>query len=134
MPVSLSEEAVAQVMAFVVTVLGHQPRLGTVTMLSRTAHQVFQAGRAHQALLLLEAHQDLVQKSASLCLLKADCHKEMGEPKSELVALDWSHKADPSRWQTLVRMIWCAKRCDRPQVIRWALSSASARASSVAIS
>ena len=121
-PVNLSEEAAGQVMAFVVTMLGHQPKLRTVAALERTARQVFQAGRVQAALALLEAHPDLVARAAALCLLKADCHKDLQEPKSELVALDAAHKADPARWQTLVRMIWCAKQCDRPQVIRWALS------------
>ena len=64
----------------------------------------------------------LVARSATLCLVKADCHKALGETKSELVALDGAFKADPSRWQTLIRIIWCANNCDRPQVIRWALS------------
>ena len=71
---------------------------------------------------LLEQHALLVNDDVDLCLLKADCHKQQDEPKSELLALDQAFKADPMRWQTLVRIIWCANRCDRPQVIRWALS------------
>ena len=121
-PVSISELAVGQVMAFVVTLLGYLPTLKTVTNLSQLAHRVYQAGKAEQALSLLECHDALVRQDLSLCLLKADCHKTLDEPKSELLALDLAHKVDPTRWQTLVRMIWCAKRCDRPQVIRWALS------------
>ena len=121
-PVSLSERAVAQIMAFVVTVLGQPPVLRSLPTVLRLTQEVFQVGAIDQALALLEAHKEMMARSAELSLLKADCHKELDEPKSELVALDLAYKADPKRWQTLVRIIWCANRCERPQVIRWALS------------
>jgi hypothetical protein len=121
-PVLLSEKATGQVMAFVVTLLGQYPKLTSTKTLAELAQQVFQVGAYTQADGLLEAHADLVAGNAQLCLLKADCHKALSEPKSELVALDLAYKADPKRWQTLVRMIWCANHCDRPQVIRWALA------------
>jgi hypothetical protein len=121
-PIALSEMATAQVMAFIVTVLGQYPRLNGAGTLATLAKQVLQAGAADHALGVLDAHAGMVALHADLALLKADCHKELGEPKSELVALDMAYKADRQRWQTLVRMIWCANTCDRPQVIRWALS------------
>lgn len=119
---SLSEGAIGQIMAFVVTILGHYPDLKQPQDLARLAREVLQVGRAERAIGLLERHDEMVQQSGELCLVRADCHKALGEPKSELLALDQAYKVDPERWQTLVRMIWCANHCERPQVIRWALS------------
>ena len=121
-PVFLSEKGTAQVMAFIVTVLGQYPTLNNAASLDDTARKALQVGAGDHAVKLLEQHADLVRDNAKLCLLQADCHKQQDEPKSELVALDRAFKADPTRWQTLVRMVWCANRCQRPQVIRWALS------------
>ncbi|MGC1494956.1 MAG: glycosyltransferase family 61 protein [Sulfitobacter sp.] len=121
-PVFLSEQGTAQLMSFVVTVLGLYPTLTGAASLADTARKVLQVGAGDHAVRLLEQHADLVRDNAQLCLLQADCHKQQDEPKSELIALDRAFKADPKRWQTLVRMIWCANRCKRPQVIRWALS------------
>ncbi len=122
LPGSLSVDAIGQIMAFVVTLLGHYPELKTVKNVASLATQMLRVGGAVQAIGLLEKHSDLLSQSLRLCILKADCHKELGEPKSELLALDMAHKVDPTRWQTLVRMIWCANSCDRPQVIRWAVA------------
>lgn len=121
-PVAVSEVAVAQIMAFVVSILGHVPDLKSVDAVGRLARRLFQAGSAARAVAVLEQHANMVTEDVELCILKADCHKDLDEPKSELVALDKSFKADPTRWQTLIRIIWCANRCERPQVIRWALS------------
>jgi hypothetical protein len=121
-PASLSKGSIGQIMAFIVTLFGQYPDLKTPRILAQLASEVLRVGGAEQSIGLLEKHESMVAQSGRLCLIKADCHKEMGEPKSELLALDMAHKADPARWQTLVRIIWCANRCKRPQVIRWALS------------
>ncbi|KAJ04014.1 hypothetical protein PM02_06155 [Sulfitobacter mediterraneus] len=121
-PVRLGEAATAGIMAFVVTLLGHFPKLTKLPVLFETSARVLQAGAPDKAADLIEQHSEFLDRDAELCLIKADCHKELDEPKSELMALDLAYKADRSRWQTLVRMIWCANRCERPQVIRWALS------------
>ena len=125
-PVMLSKTGTAQVMAFVVTVLGHYPTLKTATSLEEVGRRVLAVGAGEHAVRLLEQHPQLVRDNAKLFLLQADCHKQLDEPKSELIALDRAFKADPSRWQTLVRIVWCANRCDRPQVIRWALAQLKA--------
>ncbi|MFK7836942.1 MAG: glycosyltransferase 61 family protein [Sulfitobacter sp.] len=122
LPVDLTKRAAGQVMAFVVALLGHFPEFKRPRPLAELARELIKVGAVEQAINLLEQHAHLMGESARLCLLKADCHKHLDEPKSELVCLDMAHKADPNRWQTLVRIIWCANRCDRPQVIRWALS------------
>lgn len=120
-PTALSEAATAQVVAFVVAVLGHAPRMPDVHNLIRLGSRVLQAGAAREAIGLLERHKEMVMDSGALCLLLADCHKALDEPSSELLALEHACKVDPARWQTLVRIIWCANRCKRPSVIRWAL-------------
>lgn len=122
LPASLSEQATGQVLALIVALLGQFPDFRTPRPVIELTRELLRVGGAGQAIRLLEKHENLLGRSATLCLLKADCHKALDEPKSELVALDLAHKADPERWQTLVRMIWCANRCERPQVIRWALA------------
>lgn len=121
-PVAVSDAAVAQIMAFVVSILGHTPQLKSIDAVGCLARELLQAGSGARAVAVLERHAPMVRDDVELCLLQADCHKDQDEPKSELVALDRAFKADPSRWQTLIRIIWCANRCERPQVIRWALS------------
>lgn len=121
-PVALSEQAIARIMGFVVTMLGQFPNLPSANILTHVVNAVTQSGSPERALILLDMHDGMVVQDCELCLLKANCHKALGEPKSELLALDQAYKADPTRWQTLVRMIWCANACERPQVIRWAVA------------
>ncbi|UWR26392.1 glycosyltransferase family 61 protein [Sulfitobacter sp. S223] len=125
-PPALSEKAVAQVVTFVASLLRHAPSMPDATSVIILARRLLRAGAAPQTLELLDKHQSMVVNDAGLCLLRADCHKELDEPKSELVALEQAHAADPKRWQTLVRIIWCANRCERPAVIRWAVSRLAA--------
>lgn len=122
LPVQLSERGIAQVLAFVVSVFGHVPEMATKEQLATLVRELMTVEAAAQAVALLDAHAGMVEWDAELSLLKADCHKSQDSPKSELVALDQAFKADPKRWKVLIRIIWCANRCERPQVIRWALS------------
>ena len=122
-PTFVSEKATAQVVAFVVTILGQSPSIPDAKKLAELAGRVLRAGAAPQAITVLANHRDIVENDGALCLLLADCHKALDEPKSELLALEAAFKNDPSRWQTLVRIIWCANRIERPEVIRWALSN-----------
>lgn len=122
LPPSVSEKAAAQIVAFVVTLLGHAPLMPDAKSLAKLARRVLRAGAAERAIDLLDKHDRIVLSNANLCLLRADCHKALDEPTSELVALRQAQAADPARWQTLVRIIWCANRCERAEVIRWALS------------
>lgn len=121
-PVAASEQAVAQIMSFVVSVLGQLPTMRSHRLLSELGRSLFAVGLVERTLELLALHKGLVADHSDLSILKADCHKHLDEPKSELVALDAAYKADRSNWQVLIRIIWCANRCERPQVIRWALS------------
>ena len=124
-PTAVSDLAAAQVMTFVVSVLGRVPNMPDAESLRVLAGRLLRAGAFGQALTLLHQHEQLVIKSLDLCHLRADCHKALDQPKSELISLEQGFKADPANWQTLVRIIWCARRCERPQVIRWALSRLS---------
>ena len=121
-PTAISSFAAAQVMTFVVTVLGRIPNMPDVESLAVLGQRVFRAGAFEQGLMLLQQHEHLVIRNFEMCTLRADLHKALDQPKSELIALEQAFKADSSIWQTLVRIIWCARRCERPQVIRWALS------------
>lgn len=125
-PTAVSNGAVSEIAAFIVTVLGRAPKMADAETLGVLGRRVLRAGAAAQAVTLLEQHDEMTVKNAVLCLLRADCHKALDEPKSELVALEQAYAADPERWQTLVRIVWCANRCERPAVIRWALNHLAA--------
>jgi len=121
-PVAMSDAAVAHIMAFVVSLLGHCPTLQSTQLITDLTRHLVAVDAAEQAMDLMNAHPGIAQGNMDLCLILADAHKKLDDPKSELLALDQAYKANPKRWQTLVRIIWCANRCERPQVIRWALS------------
>ncbi|QUJ76191.1 glycosyltransferase family 61 protein [Sulfitobacter albidus] len=121
-PTALSDAAIAQILSYVVCVLGHVPDLPSADAVQSLAQRLLRMDLPDRALALLDAHKHLTEASGALCLTLADCHKALDSPKSELLALDRAFKLDPDRWQTLVRIIWCANRVERPQVIRWALS------------
>jgi capsular polysaccharide biosynthesis protein len=121
-PVSLSPEAIFQITAFIAAVLDYEPDMPDALTLHQLGRRVLRAGAGDQAVMLLEAHADLVSADVDLCLLLADCHKNLGETKSELVALERAYRADMTRWQTLVRIFWCASHCDSPEMVRWALT------------
>lgn len=125
-PTAVSPAAVSQISAFILTVLGHAPTMTSTASLGMLGRRVLRAEAPARAVELLEKHSAMVTKNATLCLLRADCHKALDEPKSELVALEQAYAADSARWQTLVRIIWCANRCERPSVIRWALNHLAA--------
>ncbi|MEH6829956.1 MAG: glycosyltransferase family 61 protein [Sulfitobacter sp.] len=121
-PTAVSSFGAAQIMTFVVAVLGRVPNMPNTSSLTVLAGRLLRAGAHEQASNLLRQHEHMVSNSFDLCILRADCHKALDQPKSELIALELAYKADSSIWQTLVRIVWCARRCERPQVIRWALS------------
>jgi len=119
-PTALSISAVSQITAFVMGVLGPVPNMTSIKNLTLLGRRIFRAGAVAQAIALLNHHPEMVRSDSDLCLLLADCHKALDEPKSELIALEQAYRADQGRWQTLIRIIWCANRCEQPEVIRWA--------------
>jgi capsular polysaccharide biosynthesis protein len=122
LPAALSHQGIGQLMAFVVALDGHMPEMPKREDLLRLARTLYRSEEFAKTLTVLEGHPKLTAGHFGLQMLLADCYKSVDEPKSELKALDAAFKADKSRWQTLIRMIWCANRCERPQVIRWAVS------------
>ncbi|RUS59588.1 glycosyltransferase family 61 protein [Pseudorhodobacter sp. E13] len=121
-PVALSDRAVAEVMTFIVSILGKTPDLPSAQTVQILAERLIAVHEFDRVLLLLERHARFVPGHLALCLAKAECHKHRGEFHSELFALHQAYEADRERWQTLIRMIWCAKKCDAPDVMTWALA------------
>jgi hypothetical protein len=121
-PVALSDHGIAEVMTFIVAILGKLPNLPTAQSVHSLADRLIGVREYDRALALLENHNPFIKGHLGLCLAKAECHKHRDEPRSELFALHLAYEADRARWQTLVRMIWCAKKCDQPDVITWALA------------
>lgn len=122
LPAALSHKAAGQLMAFVVSLDGHMPEMPQPDDLLRLARGLFRADEVEKALAILEANEKLMLGHFNLQMLLADCCKQLDVPNSELIALDAAFRADQTRWQTLIRMIWCANRCEQPKVILWALS------------
>lgn len=120
-PVFLSEAGIGQVMAFVVSLFGQYPQLETPQTVAQLARQLLQVLGPDQAIAVLDKHADMVARDTTLCLLKAECHKMRGEPKAELLALELAYELDPRHWRTIQRMIWSARRCERPAHMHWAL-------------
>lgn len=121
-PVALSDGAVAELMTFIVSIMGKLPNLPSAQSVHTLAHRLLGVREYDRTLQLLESHPQFINGHLGLCLAKADCHKHRGEFRSELFALHLAYQADSNRWQTLVRMIWCAKKCNQQDVITWALS------------
>ncbi len=126
-PVSLSRRGLAEVMALVVTLLGHLPRLNRREPLQRLAERLLHLGAADAALALLDAHRGAEKGHGALLLLRAECHRRLGQASDELAALRLAFAADPGRAQTLVQIVWCARKAQSPESVRWALSELHAR-------
>lgn len=120
--VALSDGGIAEVMAFIVSIMGKLPNLPTADSVYTLAHRLIGVREFDRALQLLDTHPQFINAHLGLCLAKADCHKHRKEYRAELYTLHLAYEANPERWQTLVRMIWCAKSCDQPDVITWALA------------
>lgn len=121
-PVALSDGGVAEVMSFIVSIMGKLPDLPTANSVHTLAHRLIGVREFDRALQLIERHSHFINDHLGLCLAKADCHKHRQEYRAELFSLHLAYQANRERWQTLVRMVWCAKKCNQPDVITWALS------------
>jgi hypothetical protein len=118
---ALTGYGLGHLMAFVAASLGHPPRLDRQEDVARLASQLLRTGQPNAAAALLDRHADLGLVSVDLCLSRADLHKARGEWNGELMALMAAWDADPARWQTLVQIIWCAKKVDNLKVQTWAV-------------
>lgn len=118
---ALSDYGLGQLMAFVAASLGHPPRLSKAEDVAQLAHRLLRTGQPEAAGALLDRHSEKGLFSVDLCLARADLFKARGEGNGELLALMAAWEADTSRWQTLVQIIWCAKKMDNLKVQGWAV-------------
>lgn len=121
-PVALSDQTIAEVMSFVVAVLGKLPSLPTAKSLQKLAERLISVREYGRAFSLLESHSHFIKGNSGLCIAKADCHNARGEFRAELSALRLAYETDKSQAKTLVRIFWCAKRSELPEEMGWALS------------
>jgi len=121
-PVHLTNKALGQVSAFIVTIFGQIPRLSHAADVLALVSELLGVRAWHRAAEVLDLHEALVRGNLDLCLAKADCHKAQEQLKSELYVLHWAWEANKNRWQTLVRMVWAGRRAGMPEVVSWALA------------
>jgi len=120
--VHLTDKALGQVMAFIVTLFGNIPQLSHPAGVLSLVRGLLGVRAWRRAAEVLDLHADLVRGDLELCLAKADCHKAQEQLKSELYALHWAWEINKNRWQTLVRMVWAGRRAEMPEVVSWALA------------
>lgn len=120
-PAHLTDRGLGRVMAYVAALCGRVPRLARAEDATRLAGQVLRTGHLAQADAVLTRHRDMQGADAALCLVQADLHKARSEWGSEMVALHAAWRLDPTRWQTLVQILWCARRLGKPEVQIWAI-------------
>lgn len=120
-PARLGKKGLGRVMAFVAALCGHTPRLTRAEDVARLAGQLLRAGQTDRAEALLDQHGDLRSGDVALCLAQADLHKARAEWSAELIALHAAWAADPTRWQTLAQVLWCARRMGKIPVQVWAI-------------
>ncbi|MDO9639238.1 MAG: glycosyltransferase family 61 protein [Pseudotabrizicola sp.] len=120
-PVRLSDKGLGRVMGFVAALCGHIPRLHRAADVTRLAGQLLRAGHPDRAEVMLAQHADMRSGNLDLCLAQADLHKARGEWHAELIALHAAWAADPTRWQTLAQVLWCARRIGNTPVQVWAI-------------
>ena len=120
-PVHLSPAGLAQVMSFIVAVLGHIPKFSRPDEVQRLGEQLMKVGAHDRALALFAAHAGMEQGHVGLSLALADCHNHFDNPFEQLAALHSAYRADPVNWLVLVRIIWCARTLDQLETLRAAL-------------
>ncbi len=121
-PVHLSANGRARVMSFIVAALGHVPNFARAADLLILAQQLIACAAYDGAERLFARHEALMTGHVDLCLLRAECHKHRQEWNAEFIALHAAYEADPTRWQTLVQILWYARKVDNARITRWALA------------
>lgn len=117
----LSDRGLGRVMAYVAALCGHVPRLARAQDVALLAGQLLRSGHLLPAEAVLNRHADLQPGSADLCLAQAGLHKARQEWRAELIALYAARQVDPTRWQVLAQILWCARRLGKTQVQVWAI-------------
>ncbi len=120
-PVHLSARGRAEVMSFVVSALGHVPSFSNPRDVARLARKLIATSALDQAAALFDAHEPLVSGDVGLCLLRAECHKLRGDWGAEFLALHAAWTADTNRWQTLVQIMWYARKAGKTDILTWSV-------------
>jgi capsular polysaccharide biosynthesis protein len=121
-PVHLSPSGLAQVMSFVVSLLGHAPELKRSEDIRRVAAQLTQVGAHAQARAVIESNAAVVAGDLDTQLMLSACCEALEDGTAQLAALYSAYRADPNRWQTLVSVIWCARKLNDLDTVRSALT------------
>lgn len=121
-PVSLSKAGLAQVMSFIVSVLGHTPTFTRPEDVARLGRQLMTVGAVDKALALYRAHMGLERGDIPLALAMADCFEKVEDYDSQLAALYSAYRADPTQWPTLISVIWCARKLNDVETMQAGLS------------
>lgn len=120
-PVHLSGAGLAQVMSFVVAVLGHIPKFSRPEEVQRLGEQLMRLGAHDRARALFAAHEGMQEGSVGLSLAMADCHEHFKDHYKQLAALYSAYHAAPGTWAVLIRIVWCAKAINHSDTLLAAL-------------
>lgn len=121
-PVHLSASGLAQIMAFIVSLLGQIPKLTRADDVATLGSRLMQVGAMDQARNLFALHEGMEEGHVDLSLLLADCLGHYHCHAEELAALYSAYRADPARWSTLIRVIWCARTLNDLETVRVGLT------------
>lgn len=121
-PVRLSQAGLAQVMSFIVMALGKTPVLNRAEDVARLGRQMVAVGAYRRAAELFEKHNGLEVGDLDLSLARAEAYEKLGQYTEQLASLYCAYRADPTRWGTLVQVIWCARKTNDFETIRAGLA------------
>lgn len=122
-PVSLSKRGLAQIMSFVVTILGHVPKLQRREDVLRLVDQLIQANAPERALSVFVKNPGVEKDDADLLLAKAEAFRALGHEHDRFILLHAAFAADPSKWGLLIQIIWCARGLGKNDAMRAALAA-----------
>jgi hypothetical protein len=108
-------------MSFVVSLLGHAPELNRVEDIRRVAAQLAQVGAHAQARAVIERNEAVAANDLDTQITLSACCEALDDGSAQLSALYSAYRADPNRWQTLVSVIWCARKLNDLETVRSAL-------------
>lgn len=122
-PVALSDFGIGRLAAFLAASLGHAPRLDRPDAVAELMRQLIRSEQTLAAEKLVHVHQDVMQEDAAFLSAKAELHRARGESHAELLALLSAWEANRSQWQTLTQILWCARKVERHDILRWAANT-----------
>lgn len=121
-PVHLSASGLAQIMSFIVSILGQIPKFNRAEDVAALGARLIDVGAMEQARGLFLKHEGMEDGHVELSLLLAKCMGHFHCHTEELAALYSAYRADTSRWATLIQVIWCARALNDLETVRVGLS------------